>query len=182
MRPLLPFALLAFAACGPAPEPAKTLEQLAAEKCPKIHLDRLAGDWIVLTGDPKTRVRIVEKDGHYEAYYTGLYVSRLAFTGTRREADIQFDEVPTGRRKERIASGAEQAKRFYAEPSMRTCTLRIFPGMVDASGKEAIAPKPTEFTLEPSSAIMTPMPVVGFPMAMLKLSPTVEHTTWPSTS
>ena len=72
---------LAAASCG-APEPVgPTLEELAAEKCPRVHIDRLAGDWIIATGNPKTRMRLLETEAGYTAWFIGGFYAKLELQG-----------------------------------------------------------------------------------------------------
>ena len=48
-----------------APQEAATA---ANTKCPNVHIDKMATDWIVSTGDPKNRMRILETEAGYKKH------------------------------------------------------------------------------------------------------------------
>ncbi len=147
-------AIVGLVGCG-TPEPAgPTLEEQVAAKCPRVHMDRMAGDWIVATGDPKRRFRVAEEAGATKLWLTDPSVSgfRLELVGTRRERDWQFDEVPRHARKRIVDAGGEPLRRLYVEPDPRKCALKVFAGAVDAAGVETVPPQPTEFLMWPDGA------------------------------
>lgn len=146
----LPLFALVLTACGAGEPPPPTLEEQAAAKCPKVHLDRLAGDWIVASGDPKTRMRIEQDGADYKAFWVGGDMRKRAMSVTRREKDLQLTEIATGRKKERVEAGQEALTRLYVEPKLKKCALEVFMGRVDAAGKEDVSPKAVEFLEFPS--------------------------------
>lgn len=156
-RLLVPAALLgALLACGGA-DTGPSVEEQVQSKCPRVHMDKLAGDWVSATGDTKVRFRVVE-DGER----TLLWLSdpsfsnhKLELVGTRRDKDWQFDELPRGKRKAMIAAGGESPKRVYLAPKAQRCALEVFQGAVTAEGKEVLAPKPKEFLQFPETAGLT---------------------------
>lgn len=146
------------AACGgPAEPPPPTLEEQAAAKCPRVHMDKMAGDWVLSTGDVKTRFRVVEQGGKTHLWYIDPAYSnhKLDLVGEKRDKDWRFDEVPRGRRKALIEAGGETRKRVYVQPSMRECVLKVFPGQVAADGAEAVPPNGKSFIQWPASADVT---------------------------
>ncbi len=153
-RLVLPVSVLAaLLACG-APEAAPEPEDAASAKCPRVHMDKLAGDWILSTGDTKTRFHIEETAGGTVMWIADPSFSnhKLELAGTRREKDWQFDEVPRGKRKAMIAAGGERLKRVYVTPKSRKCSLEIYQGAVDAAGAEVLAPQPREFLQFPEGS------------------------------
>ncbi|MCB9681637.1 MAG: hypothetical protein H6733_09220 [Alphaproteobacteria bacterium] len=151
---VLPAAAIAVSlACGgSAPEPAPA-EQVN-DKCPRVGMDAMAGDWVLATGDVKTRFRVLQRGGDTVLWYVDPSFSnhKLELVGTRHEHDWQFDERPTGPRKRLIDSGGEQPKRVYLQPRLSKCAVEVLVGSVDADGKETIAPRPKEFLQFPDNA------------------------------
>lgn len=153
-RLLAPTAILsALLACGPADTGPSVEEQVQA-KCPRVHMDRLAGDWVSATGDTKTRFRVLEAGGRTVLWLADPAVSnhKLELVGTKRDKDWQFDEVPRGKRKAMIEAGGEKAKRLYVAPKLQRCAVEVYAGAVDVDGKEAMAPQPKEFLEFPATA------------------------------
>jgi len=144
---LLLMGLWAVFACGGTAEPEQA-EPDVPERCKKIHVDRLAGDWVAVRGnaaDPKTRMRVMEKDGGYEAWFIGGVFARTTMKGDKRDKDIQFTEIPNARRKKFIDAGEADRARVYVEPSLGDCALKVFIGSVDLKDKEKIPPTAVEF-------------------------------------
>lgn len=146
------FALaLVFSAAGcggAAPEP----EPQVPEKCRHVHVDRLATDWVAVRGaaaDPKTRMRVMEADGGYEAWYIGGFFDRKRLAGVKREGDVQFTEVPDARKKAAVEAGEATLLRAYVKPSIGDCALKVFVGEVDGAGKEQIPPNGIELVQFP---------------------------------
>ena len=143
-RPILPVLLIA---CG-SPEPAgPTPQELAAQKCPRVHIDKMAGDWILHNGKPDVRFRILEKGGDTLLWYVDPTYSnhKLELVGQKREKDWLFEERPRGARAKLVATGGEASKRIYVEPKITACAAHVYAGTVDKDGKETVPPKPTEF-------------------------------------
>jgi hypothetical protein len=152
-RPLL---LVMLAACGsnePAADAPKSLEEQAAEKCPRVGMDRLGGAYIAATGNPKTRMWVEKRGAETLLWYTDPAFSnhRLEMVGTKRDKDWQFDERPRGKRAKMIAEGSEAKKRVYLQPTLKNCRLEVYPGAVDAAGKEQMPTKPKAFAEFPDS-------------------------------
>ncbi len=145
--------LLTLVACdgdeGPKP---KTMEELAAEKCPRVHIDKMAGNWVLETGDPKTRFQIVERGGETILWITDVSFSnhRIELTGKKREKDWQFDERAKGERKRLIETSGEAPKRMYVQPRMKSCRLEVYAGSV-VSGKEQMPTSPKRFAEFPDT-------------------------------
>jgi hypothetical protein len=138
----------------PPPEPD------VPEKCKNIHRDRLAGDWISFAGkpDPKTRMRISEPStvgGDYEAWFINGFFTKRVLMGEKRDEDVRFTEVPSGKRAERIAKGEEKKVRVYVKPRLSKCALEVFIGKVDDSEKEEIPPRGIEFLTFPDTPGVT---------------------------
>jgi hypothetical protein len=155
-------SLLAFTlamGCGSSEPPPKTLEELAAEKCPRVHLDgaKMAGDWLVATGNPKTRFRIRESGGTTTMWYIDPMFSnhKLELIGTKRDKDWRFEENPVGERVRLVGEGGEDRKRVYLRPRQKTCAMELYVGTVDADGVEAMPPKGKEFLQWPDGQAVT---------------------------
>jgi hypothetical protein len=145
-------ATLAWAlACG-APEAPSG--EGAATKCPRVHLDKLAGDWVSASGDAKVRFRVVERDGKTLLWLTdpGYSNQKLELLGRKREKDWQFDEIPRGRRKRLLDAQAEVPKRVYVQPRPQRCAVEVYAGVVGADGREQVGSTPREFLQFPEPA------------------------------
>ncbi|MCB9664600.1 MAG: hypothetical protein H6732_10850 [Alphaproteobacteria bacterium] len=144
MRLVLPLLLLG---CGGTEEAAPGLEAQAAAKCPRVHLDRLPGDWVVATGDPERRFRVVQEGTETLLWFVdpGFSNHKLELVGTRRDTDWRFDERPRGARAELVASGGEAPKRVYVAPRLQKCSVEVYAGVALPDGKEAIPTKPVEY-------------------------------------
>ncbi len=137
---------------GPAIDP---LEAAAAEKCPQVHLDRMDTDWVIESGDPKTRLRITKDGDAYKAYYVGGMFQAVELVGERREKDVRFVEVPSATRLEFEKKGQKKRRTLlFVEPSYRTCALNIFIGALEED-VENVPPKPTEFLVFPKTEGVT---------------------------
>jgi hypothetical protein len=138
-----------FAACGSSEPPPKTLEEQAAEKCPRVSHDaaKMAGDWVLGTGSPKTRFRVFQDGDRTVMWYIDPAFSnhKLELVGTARDKDWKFEEVPVGRRKLMVAAGGEPLKRVYLQHRLQQCAMEIFAGTVDAEGREVLPPQPKVF-------------------------------------
>ena len=145
---------IALAACGSAEAPSgpATMEEAAAAKCPAVHLDRMNVDWLVATGDPKTRLRIEKRGEDYTAFYVGGYFHHMRLDGTRREKDVRFVEQPSGSRKQPVESGQTPRQILYVEPSYKKCALLVYNAK-EANGKEVADPKPIEFLPFPDQGV-----------------------------
>lgn len=152
MRPVLILPAILLAACSAEPE-GPTVEEQAAVKCPRVAMDKLAGDWVSKSGDPKKRFRVVDKGGETLLWYVDPSFSnhRLELVGTRRDSDWQFDERPRGKRKALISQGGEQLKRVYLAPKIRKCMVDVYAGVLDGEGKETMPAKPGEYVMFPDT-------------------------------
>lgn len=131
------------------------LEAAAAEKCPEVHLDRMDTDWIIESGDPKTRLRIARDGDAYKAYFVGGMFQAVELKGERREKDVRFVEVPSATRLEFEKKGQKKRRTLlFVEPSYRTCALNVFIGSLEED-VENVPPKPTEFLVFPKSGGVT---------------------------
>lgn len=135
--------------CGPGEPPPKSLEELAAEKCPRVSHDaaKMTGDWILAAGNPKTRMRLLRDGDRTLMWYVDPSFSnhKLELVGTARDKDWRFDEVPVGRRKITVDAGGEPLKRVYLQPRLKSCAMEVFTGTVDDKGREVLPPRPKEF-------------------------------------
>ncbi len=132
---------LALTACsGSEEEGPATLEEAATQKCPRVHMDRMEGDWVVSTGDVKTRLRILPEGEGYKVWYVGGFFSKLELEGVKRDDDLQLTELPRGGRAELIEAGSTEKRRMYLRPVLKTCSLHLEEGWVSADGKETIEP------------------------------------------
>lgn len=131
-------------ACGPSAPPP---DDGASSKCPRVHLDKLAGDWVSASGDVKVRFRVLERDGKTLLWLAdpGYSNQKLELVGTKREKDWQFDEVPRGQRKRLLDAAAETPKRVYLQPKPQRCAVEVYAGAVGADGKEIMGSTPREF-------------------------------------
>ena len=150
----LTLTLLTLACFGCSTENADAPQEAAQpanDKCPNVHIDKLATDWIISTGDPKNRMRILETDTGYKAWLTDGFFTKREYVGKKRTDDVQFTEVPTGKRKERIDNEEENRIRFYAKPTLRKCAVQVFFGVVNNEGTEQIAPTAKEYLAFPKT-------------------------------
>ncbi len=126
--------------------PAEPTEDPRLEKCPKIHMDRMAGQWIKVNGkaaDHTVRFELNAEDGGYGMWYTGGGFSKRVLEGERRDSDFKFTEVPEGKRKTDFESGEQGIVRLYVEPKLDKCALRVSEMEVKMKeGKEVEHPKP----------------------------------------
>lgn len=141
-RPI--FALVPFLVVACSPEQAEQAEPVN-DKCPHVHIDKMAADWIVATGDPKNRLRITETERGYTAWLTDGFFVKREYNGIKREKDVKFTEVPVGKRKARIDRQEENLIRFYAKPTLSKCALQTYFGVVDAGGTEQVSPVAKEY-------------------------------------
>ena len=140
-------ALLGLAACSDNEEEAAApAAAVASEKCPNVHLDKLATRWIKVDGstaDHTHRFEIVDKGGTYEMWYTGGFFTKKRMAAERRSSDVKFTEVPTGKKKEQFEAGIDSIDRLYVEPRIEKCALRVSVMTVKMKdGKESEVPKP----------------------------------------
>ena len=140
----------------------------ANEKCPNVHIDKLATDWIIATGDPKNRMRILETETGYTAWLTDGFFTKREYVGTKRADDVRFTEVPTGKRKQRIDNDEENRIRFYAKPTLRKCAIQVFFGVVNNAGTEQIAPTAKEYLAFPESPAVFSFQPPGEPLFLGK--------------
>lgn len=137
--------LFACAAIGCTTE-APPEEPEVPEQCKKIHIDRLAGDWVLVKGkraDPKTRLRFEADGAGYRAYYVGGFFDHRAMEVQKRAKDLKLTERTEGERKVRL----------YIEPSLESCSLKVNTGLV-IGDKEQIEPRPVEFLEMPDQGVV----------------------------
>jgi hypothetical protein len=121
-RKYLALLLLTLVACsGGTNNPKESAAEPVNAKCPNVHIDRLATDWIISTGDPKNRMRILETGSGYTAWLTDGFFVKREFAGVKRDGDVRFTELPSGNRKTRIENDEETLVRFYAKPTLSKC-------------------------------------------------------------
>jgi hypothetical protein len=114
-------------------------------------MDKLATDWIIATGDPKNRLRIMENEKGYTAWLTDGFFVKREYHGVKRDDDVRFTEIPTSARKQSIANREANLIRFYGKPTLKKCALLTFFGNVDAKGAEFINPIAKEYLEFPKS-------------------------------
>ena len=150
----LPFVSLVLTACGSSEPPPESLEDIAARKCPRVHMDKMTGDWLLSTGNPKTRMRLVVEGDKTLLWYIDPSFSnhKLELVGTKRDKDWQFDELPRGARTKLVETGGEAKKRLYLQPKMTSCAVEVYAGTVNAEGKETMPPKAKEFLQWPDGS------------------------------
>lgn len=169
-RPLLPSLILLslVVACGDAePQEAASTEDPRLAKCPKIHLDRMAGQWIHVNGkaaDPGHRFELIagastgSEVGTYEMWYVGGGFTKLEMDGVRRSTDFQFTERKQGKRGELYDKAEGTLVRLYVEPKLDKCALRISEvELVNKDGAETERPKVgfTEYLPMPEGQTLT---------------------------
>jgi hypothetical protein len=128
----------------PPPEPE------VPEQCKKIHIDKLAGDWVLVKGssaDPKTRMRIMEDGDGYKAWYVDGFFGHHDMDVEKRKTDLKLtaktaSQAPGG--------GPARKARLYIEPKLEKCALVVHNG-VEIDGKEQVEPKTVEFVEFPKS-------------------------------
>lgn len=150
-------ASLALAACNTEPPPPEEPE--VPEQCKKIHIDKLAGDWVRVKGnsaDPKVRMR-VEDDGagSYRIWYVDGFFGHHEMVVDKRERDLKLTQKDAT-----AAPGGGPARkvRLYVEPRLQKCALEVHTGF-EVDGKEQIDPKTVEFVEFPKTdAVFTYLP------------------------
>lgn len=158
---LVPLVLIGLPAVGcgdtdeaPAPPPVE-------DKCPKIDMDRLAGQWIKVKGkaaDKNFRFEFVEKGDGAELWYTGGGFRKRRLAGERRESDWRFTEVLEGEALARHEQGDLGRVRLFVAPSKKTCSLRVTEvELVKEGGAEKEKPKGTfvEYLEFPQGKVLT---------------------------
>lgn len=144
-------ALALLVACGgestEGPSGPKTLDEAAAAKCPRILLDKIEGDYLFGSGNPKTRFRVNKRGSETILWYLDPTYSnhRIELVGKKRDKDWQFDERPRGKRKGLIGEGGEEAKRIYIRPRLKECRLEVHAGSVKKDGSETMPPAGKKF-------------------------------------
>lgn len=139
MRAVALIALFLAACGGEEAPPVKTLEELAQEKCPKVHMDHMEGEWVLTTGNPKFRMEIARKGEDLQVNYVNEY-GQVAMRAERREKDYQLTEIPNFRRAAQIAEGNTEKMRMYLRPYMESCSIKVQEGTVSATGVETVDP------------------------------------------
>ena len=128
--------------CATEPPP---VEPEVPEQCKKIHIDRLAGDWVLVKGkraDPKTRLRLESDGDGYRAYYVGGFFDHRAMKVDKRGKDLKLTEIASGEKKVRL----------YVQPSLKTCSLQVNNGFV-IGDKEQVEPRTVEFLEMPDQGV-----------------------------
>ena len=132
-------------------QPEAPTEDPRLEKCPKIHMDRMAGQWIKVNGkaaDHTYRFELMadgagESVQKYTMWYTGGGFTKRVLQGERRDHDFKFTEVAEGKRKADFEAGEQGIVRLYVEPKLDSCALRISELEVKMKeGKEVEQAKP----------------------------------------
>lgn len=149
--------MISLAGCGtPAPEEPK--EAVVPERCRGVHLDRLAGDWVLVKGttaEPLTRVRIYDEGDGYGAWYTAGGFTKVTMKGKKKVDDnrVVFLEEPTPARAKLVAEQGAGLAKLIIEPAIEACVLKVQQRRQDATGKELIVDK-VEFAAFPKGVVM----------------------------
>jgi hypothetical protein len=139
-------AMVLLVGCGGATAPEEPAN-VVPDKCQKIHVDRLAGDWIQTKGQAanhRVRMRVMEKGDGYEGWYIGGFFPKRRMKGEKRKNEVVFTEVPTPERAKRFKKGEFGLERVYVKPSLKHCALQVFAGSVTNDDKESIPPRGEE--------------------------------------
>src|SRR5688500_9944739 len=86
---------------GCATEAEAPKEPEVPERCRGVHLDRLAGDWLLVRGttaDHTTRLRVLDDGaGGYTGWYTAGAFTKVTMKGVKKPEDnrVVFTEQPT---------------------------------------------------------------------------------------
>ncbi len=146
---VLAAAMVALTACSEPPPPP---EPEIPEKCKKIHIDRLAGDWTLVRGNaakPEFRMRIQDAAGSYKVWFVNDAFEHLDLEVEKREKDLKL----TGP----LLPGADPATarrvRMYLEPSLKDCALKVNMGVLEGT-KETVEVKTVEYLEMPQSEVV----------------------------
>ena len=160
MRSLIVFALVGLGCQADNASEAPPAE----DKCPKVDVDNMAGQWIHVKGSQGDHTYRFEltSDGAATPAYTMWYVgggfTKRVLQGERRASDIEFTEVPDARKKAAFDKGDESLVRLYVEARKEKCALRVSEVAVQLrDGKEVERPKPgfEEYLVMPEGAQFT---------------------------
>jgi hypothetical protein len=155
------FLLMSLSACDAAKEEAPKAE----DKCPKVGMDTLPGDWIRVEGskaDKTWRFRFLDDGGKPTLWLTNGGFAKKRLIGEKRTNDWKFTEVAAD--PAAVAAGTKELVRFYVEPMKKTCSLRISQGsvvQVDGKEKETIAPGFQDYLPVPEGAEFSYQPCDG---------------------
>ena len=141
---LLVVSSLAISACEQKPAEPEQVE----DPCPKIALDKLAGDWIRVMGKRgvhQDRFRILGTVDAYEAHLIPGFFTKLHMKGTTRQekGDVVFEQQLSPEHQKEFETGYRVKYRLYVEPYKRSCSLRVVLAQVQRKedGKESEQPR-----------------------------------------
>jgi hypothetical protein len=153
--------MLALGGCGAA-APEKPKEPEVPERCRGVHIDRLAGDWVLVKGttaDPLTRVHVFEDGDGYGAWYTEGAFTKVTMKGKKKpdENRVVFLEEPTPAKAKQVAANGARLSKLIVEPAIESCVLKVQQRRQDAAGKEIIVDK-VEFAAFPKGVTLAFQP------------------------
>lgn len=141
---ILPIGILG--GCGDAEDEAAPAP-VVDDKCPKVDMDKLAGQWIKVKGkaaDKNFRFEFVPQGDGAELWYTGGGFRKRRMKGERRSDDWRFTEVLPAAAEKRYQQGDLAKIRLFVAPSKKTCSLRVTEvELLMAGGTEKEKPKGT---------------------------------------
>ena len=147
--------------CGGEPaEPVAETKNEIPEKCKAVHVDRLAGDWVLARGpqaDVATRLRVFDDgNGGYTGWYTGGAFTKVEMRGTKKadEGVVLFVEQPTAEKQRKVAADAASLAVLHITPDLPSCALKVQKRTQNAGGKQEIEDK-VEFLKFPDAPGVT---------------------------
>ncbi len=127
----------------PAEEPA-TEAPPAEDKCPKVSMDALWGQWILVDGKRGDHTHRLElrQDGPTMWLVDGGFTRRV-MKGEKRADDYVFTEVPSADKAAKVEAGAASLLRMFVKPDKAKCALRVLTVEVSQKdGAESEKPRP----------------------------------------
>jgi len=100
----------------------------AADKCPHISLEGLAGDWLQVKGqaaDHTHRFRIMKRGERWSAWYVGGFFKKVQMEGALRAEDLQLTEALDGEALAAWKKGERARARIYVQPYKKRCAMRV---------------------------------------------------------
>jgi hypothetical protein len=117
--------ILAMSCGDDAPEEAPS----GNEKCPRVAVDNLDGQWVRVSGSAGDTTHRFEvrrtSGGGYEATFIQGGFERLQATGIAHKSVVVFTEQLQGEKLKQYSRGKRMKRQLHIEPRLKSCSLRL---------------------------------------------------------